>query len=125
MAILIGKHTVSWCAVKYAVWAWAALALVVQSAPPAKPSRAAAAAELSEQAITTREAFEHSRQVVVKSLAVSGKTITSINVAGGTKLTIRGTGFQKGDKVTIGNGRACLSVTVLSPFELTCIAAAH
>ena len=45
-------------------------------------------------------------------------------IAGGTSITITGTGFDGGTSVTVG-GSACTSLVVVSSTELTCITAAH
>lgn len=44
--------------------------------------------------------------------------------AGGTTLTLAGTGFATGMSVTVG-GKACTSVTVLHPTTATCLTPAH
>ncbi len=45
-------------------------------------------------------------------------------LAGGTPLTLTGTGFQSGDTVTIG-GNPCGGLSVVSPTRITCTAPAH
>lgn len=63
------------------------------------------------------------------SVGVPAPTYVSVSptsgaAAGGTAITITGTGFQSGATVTVG-GNAATSVTVVSSTSITCTTAAH
>jgi len=49
---------------------------------------------------------------------------TSANTAGGTSLTINGTGFQSSPTVTVG-GAAATTIVRMSAYKITCVAPAH
>jgi hypothetical protein len=74
----------------------------------------------------------HADQLVRKSVwdaEFPTATITSVSpatgaAAGGTAITIKGSGFTPGSTVTVG-GNAATSVSVINDGKITCVTAAH
>ena len=57
-------------------------------------------------------------------LTVSAASPSAVRLAGGTQLTLTGTGFATGATATVG-GNSCTSLTVVSATSITCTAPSH